>query len=227
MRGSGWAFTLCQTYGLTYLGISKIISLLKVEITVADTFDALKRASARSLKDQVIITDRGLLQRGEVGGHALSLFLQKKDRSTCLFIGDSEGRFDGTLCAKFKSILPGKLQCIASVVKRQPAYEATCNAFAIEDGLAFLREPDLLDQIKKLNGFSGADLKKEILLATRLPRSLMHFSRPEETRLCALKYQTRVINSVQKETKLFGPELRALIVVLAITAFALIIIFKK
>lgn len=179
-RYIGWSTDVYTSQGLTWEGIEEVLRILKIQATVAESFDVLKHAISQVKDKAAIITSHGAIKYGTVDNHAVSLFVQKVGDETRLFINDSGG-VDYNSC-----YLNGdRVRLFVSKVKRQGRYEVTCNAFAIYDCIAFQGDPNLLEKIAALDG--------------DLPPAMRALDTVEKARSKALEYQILLIEKVFNE----------------------------
>jgi len=152
--GSGWSIGISKRYTLTMEGIEQIIQMLKVKAFVAIRLDQIHEAIARLSDNSMcaVITTSDLMKNflGMESDveivHAISVFIQKKNGHTQLFINDSQAN-------KYPlAVEKDRIDCFATCMRRQPPGESTCGTFAITDCIAFQEDPKLIEKISQLNG---------------------------------------------------------------------------
>ncbi|MBA3660343.1 MAG: hypothetical protein H0W64_01305 [Gammaproteobacteria bacterium] len=199
-EGNGWGLTLIKTgvtYGLSYQGIQEILNLMGMEknIIVAETEQKLRDAFLHlQTSKAALITDIKALDSTSCG-HAISLFVEKKGNVFRLFINDSMANY--YFFEDIQAIVPKgyQLQLVISRVERQKPTDVTCNAFAITDCEAFIKNPNLLTEMQNLmiptSGHAyEANLKN-------MPASLMGLEKSEDARKKALDFQLMLMKAHQ------------------------------
>jgi hypothetical protein len=177
---------LGYSYGLTYEGIREILKRLGFEDHVADTKERLEELILTTTDQRAIITDEGILNFGTFSGHAISVFIEKKEPGFRIYINDSQGN------AYFNHLSIPNLQLIISQVERQKTGEKTCNAFAIRDYIVFQKNPNILRKTEKING--GFNYIDEVNIFS-LPKEMLTLNHSYLAKREALDYQLMLIRN--------------------------------
>jgi hypothetical protein len=201
VTGTGWGISFCPSFGLTFRGIRQVLHQLGLkQAQVADSAKSF-RVAVNSIQTRgCIVTEPAILQTGCCSGtlHAISVFVEKQENRILLSINDSYG--ETTLTQKMREdfFSNRKILEMTSRLQRQAKGEITCNAFAIQDCVAFENDPQIMDKLASLNGYENAESSEVSYPLKVLPQSMMSLSKVEAARAKALEYQCMVIDRFEK-----------------------------
>jgi hypothetical protein len=194
--GYGWGASFQSTYGLTYSGIKQILAIKKINAAVADNLKELKQCYAclSEGSQAAFITDAGLLKRGKKNFHAVAVFLQFQKMTLKIMILDSAASsYDVDEVIKQT---PRYVRVLLSTANnaRQLDQTATCYAFAIKDCQAFQENPNLMNEISRMNPKSR--------YIERFPKELDRFNQSADIQTKALKYQAILLYKTRESALL-------------------------